>query len=558
MDEAAVRGHDGKTGNNFVIQNYANLTLENVSVKGNSYTSYVVSINSGKVALTGNTSIEGNNVAFDVCKYLSYEAPTVTVNTTGTITGKVEVSGGALDLQAATINGELVYISGSAKKADTVALDAPEGYKWVEGVLTAKNYVASIGSTNYATLAEAIKAAEDMNTEETVVIELHESVSGVCLTITKNIKIVFLNGCSYTANATEESSVAVTIAEKATLTLEGGTLATRKRDRANFAAVILNKGTLNTSNMILKGYFNEGDDVESCVIDNQGGAVNFAGTITISVNGGAKATRIKLNGGTVTKESTVKVTAPTGYCWNAAGTDLGAHNPTGATCLTAATCAHCGKTEGKVQAHIDSDNDGDHICDTDGCDKVITKHEYADDFATECRECGAVRTNAKDVVAMIGTEKFATLAEAVKAANAMNTEETVVIDLQMSARGEALTITKNITINFNGKTYTVSETDGPSAAVTIEDGVTLTLIGGTLGSRVEAGQEEKFDTLILNKGTLNANNMTLRGNYLGLNQGVKGGAAYTVYNDGGSYKLVGTKIGQNTNCENCYKIYPAE
>ena len=57
MDENAVRGHDNKVGNNFVIQNYADLTLENVAVTGNSYTSYVVSNNSGNVAFTGNTSI---------------------------------------------------------------------------------------------------------------------------------------------------------------------------------------------------------------------------------------------------------------------------------------------------------------------------------------------------------------------------------------------------------------------------------------------------------------------------------------------------------------------
>ena len=227
---------------------------------------------------------------------------------------------------------------------------------------------------------------------------------------------------------------------------------------------------------------------------------------------------------------------------------------------TTYTCAHCGDsyigTYVKALGHIDSDNDGDHICDREDCNKIASKHEYADEFATECLECGAVRTNAKDVVAMIGTEKYATLADAIKAAEEMNTEEPVTIELQMSARGEALTITKNIIINFNGKTYTVS--DGSSnAAVTIEQGATLTLVGGTLGSRVVAGQEEKFDTLILNKGNLNTNNMTLRGNYLGLNQGVAGGAAYTVYNDGGSYDLDSTKIGQNTNCDKYYKIYNA-
>ena len=612
MDEAAVRGHDGKTGNNFVIQNYANLTLEDVSVKGNIYTSYVVSINSGNVALTGNTSIEGNNVAFDVCKYLSYAAPNVTVNTTGTITGKVEVSGGALDLQAATINGELVYISGSVVKAEAVTLDAPEGYKWVDGVLTAKtdceinghkyesetfnatctengkivytctcgdsyeevipakghsfgedgyctvcgaentkaNFVAQIGDTKYLTLKAAIEAAEELNTTETVTIKLLKSTSGDALTITKDIKIVFVEGCGYTVNATEGASAAVTIKDGATLTLEGGTLLTRKAHVDAYDTLILNNGDLIVNDMTLKGSY-LADDGQSIVIKNVNGNVELNGATTLYISSGVA---IDFNGGTVVKEGTVmRATAPAGFCWNAEG-ELGTHNPTGATCLTAATCAHCGKTQGKALAHVDSDNDNDHICDT--CDKIVSKHEYADEFATECRECGAVRTNAKDVVAMIGTEKFATLADAVKAAEEMNTEDPVTIELQMSARGEALTITKNIIINFNGRTYTVS--DGSStAAVTIEQGATLTLVGGTLGSRVVAGQEEKFDTLILNKGNLNTKNMTLRGNYLGLNQGVVGGAAYTVYNDGGIYDLDSTKIGQNTNCDKYYKIYNA-
>ena len=46
------------------------------------------------------------NIAFDVCEYASYEAPEVTVNTTGTITGLVEVSGGTLNVTAGTFKNE--------------------------------------------------------------------------------------------------------------------------------------------------------------------------------------------------------------------------------------------------------------------------------------------------------------------------------------------------------------------------------------------------------------------------------------------------------------------
>ena len=157
MDEDAVRGHDGLPGNNFVIQNYADLTLKDLAITGNSKTSYVVSINSGTVALTGNTSITaaGDNVAFDVYDYSSagYAVPAVTVDTIGTIIGRIEVSEAA---SLAISNGTY-----------TVAI-APE---WcAEGFIPLVNgdgtygvkqgqYLAQIGDKQYESVAAALAAA---------------------------------------------------------------------------------------------------------------------------------------------------------------------------------------------------------------------------------------------------------------------------------------------------------------------------------------------------------------------------------------------------------------
>ena len=93
-----------------LIQNYANLTLENMSLDGTNLDkysfkdqdSYVLSNNSGEVNIIGNTNITANNdgekaFAFDVCKFMNYEAPVVNVNTTGTISGNIEVSEGLDD-----------------------------------------------------------------------------------------------------------------------------------------------------------------------------------------------------------------------------------------------------------------------------------------------------------------------------------------------------------------------------------------------------------------------------------------------------------------------------
>ena len=100
------------------VQNYTDLTLENVTLSPSipEYTTskyyYVLSNNSGNVKLEGNTSIiaptknDISSFAFDVCKYANYEAPVVTVNTTGTIEGLVEVSGGTLNVTNGTFKNE--------------------------------------------------------------------------------------------------------------------------------------------------------------------------------------------------------------------------------------------------------------------------------------------------------------------------------------------------------------------------------------------------------------------------------------------------------------------
>jgi hypothetical protein len=88
-----------------LVQNYANLNVIDMTLDGTNLDkwsmtdgdSYVLSNNSGTVNITGNTSITANDdgdlaFAFDVCKYGSYAVPVVNVNTTGKITGKIEVS----------------------------------------------------------------------------------------------------------------------------------------------------------------------------------------------------------------------------------------------------------------------------------------------------------------------------------------------------------------------------------------------------------------------------------------------------------------------------------
>ncbi len=82
-----------------LIQNYCDLTLEDMTLDGSKLAGsndYVLSNNHGTTRLTGNTSITAKegDVAFDVCYWSPAYADgvTVIVDTTGTITGKIEYS----------------------------------------------------------------------------------------------------------------------------------------------------------------------------------------------------------------------------------------------------------------------------------------------------------------------------------------------------------------------------------------------------------------------------------------------------------------------------------
>ena len=86
-----------ETGKNvkMLIQNYCNLTLTDMNLIGTTDTQYVLSNNFGNTVIDGNTSITATagNVAFDVC-YANgpyAEGVSVTVDTTGTIIGDIEL-----------------------------------------------------------------------------------------------------------------------------------------------------------------------------------------------------------------------------------------------------------------------------------------------------------------------------------------------------------------------------------------------------------------------------------------------------------------------------------
>ena len=100
-----IRIAEGANNIKRIIQNYADLTLENMQIYAANQVGgedYALSFNNGNIVFKGNTSVITSNdnvIAFDVCKFSSY--PGVTVTFDETYTG--------------TINGKIVYDSPNAK-----------------------------------------------------------------------------------------------------------------------------------------------------------------------------------------------------------------------------------------------------------------------------------------------------------------------------------------------------------------------------------------------------------------------------------------------------------
>ena len=100
-----------------LIQNYSNLTLENMSLTAGSQCGYVLSNNNGHVVIKDTTiNAAKGKVAFDVCRYASYVGPEVTVEGNSVINGNVEISSSGakegathkLNVTGGTFNGKFV------------------------------------------------------------------------------------------------------------------------------------------------------------------------------------------------------------------------------------------------------------------------------------------------------------------------------------------------------------------------------------------------------------------------------------------------------------------
>lgn len=210
---ANVTIKDGKitsTKAKILIQNYCNLTLHNVELDGRNLvgSAYTLSLNCGKIQITGSTSIlaKTGGVAFDLYYWPSGSYPEgvqVTVDTTGTISGPIELAedetegaAGAADKNSLTIQNirHEGSISNQLGEFDTKVVDISGGIFSETPLKYTDDTVVSIGGDFYVG-KQADEVLLDPATKEVTVLQAKGS-----LTARDGVKVINRTGSAITVN----------------------------------------------------------------------------------------------------------------------------------------------------------------------------------------------------------------------------------------------------------------------------------------------------------------------------------------------------------------------
>ena len=192
MKDGAIVANNA--GIKMIIQNYSNLTLNNMTLdatKGTNSVSYVMSNNCGDTVITGNTNItaKAGTRAFDVYYWPSGNYPeglsvTIDKNMTGTITGIVEYANDKLNTEyvdKAKLNINGGNFVGSFNVSVSGGAEAPASINVSGGAFSAAVPVAYLNEslkyqvkngstyTYYDTFEKALAAAENGAVIENVV-----------------------------------------------------------------------------------------------------------------------------------------------------------------------------------------------------------------------------------------------------------------------------------------------------------------------------------------------------------------------------------------------------
>ena len=351
----SATGADSLPNGGILIQNYCDLTLENVTLdtSANSNISYVISNNFGSLTAKGNTVIKAadGKVAFDLwygmnSNGLYDDGVSVTFGTdfTGSVTGKIEygahsrvpsnsnwkdkarltIANGNFDTTFVDSNNNdgvapedfNITIIGGTFSSDVSAY-VPNGYIQNENgaveTLGETNAVAKVGDTYYKTLADAVTAAE---TDETVTL-LKNAETTVELSFTNKAITLDLNGKTVSGTFTDNFSV-IEAGENASLTVQDTSVAGTGKIASNKygisardgGALIVKRGTIESEYAPLSGNNTAGDmnfTVNGGTLTaKHGPAIYMPGQVNLSItdgvlNGGIslRMGQVSISGGTI-------------------------------------------------------------------------------------------------------------------------------------------------------------------------------------------------------------------------------------------------------------------
>lgn len=286
-----------------LIQNYSNLKLEDVTLKGGPSTEYTLSNNNGNVTIGAGTNIyaggAGRKAAFDVCRFAGYESVVVTVEKgAGEIVGVIETSvfggetgkgpfglninGGNLSKASLVCDGESAETI-KVVKDPSVALAAPDGHEWVGGTLVkpSEKAVAAVVKPSgdvvtFAKLTDALAAADDATVQlltdvtESVVIPADKTITldlaGHTLSggTAKGKAAITNNGALTIKDSSEDGSGRIiredngqpsyyVIDNQGTMTVESGTVYNNSGDYKSGSSLVRNGGVKNEAVLNIKG-----------------------------------------------------------------------------------------------------------------------------------------------------------------------------------------------------------------------------------------------------------------------------------------------------------------
>ena len=353
----SATGADSLPNGGILIQNYCDLTLENVTLdtSANSNISYVISNNFGSLTAKGNTVIKAadGKVAFDLwygmnSNGLYDDGVSVTFGTdfTGSVTGKIEygahsrvpsnsnwkdkarltIANGNFDTTFVDSNNNdgvapedfNITIIGGTFSSDVSAY-VPNGYIQNENgaveTLGETNAVAKVGDTYYKTLAGAVTAAK--NGETVTLLKNAEMTETIRITDGKKITLA-LDGHDVVIKTTGKFF----LVRNGELTVTGTGMI--KEETPYFAPIIIKGGAEKSENysvvnveegVILEGWAGVMIDQTSNTTNNYGMVLNVNGAtlkgvkdtdnaegLGVYVNGVVADAKVTLNNATLTAD----------------------------------------------------------------------------------------------------------------------------------------------------------------------------------------------------------------------------------------------------------------